>query len=191
MPSWRRADVRPDVARMLATLPARQRTVIYLRFYQQMTQQEIGDRLGLSQVHISRLLRAALEALRVTHAEQRLIAERRLPSLGEGYRRSTVNGGDQDAREPGRTSVNASTGTSAMVVKERGRSEDTAEEIAARTVNKERARSGEARESSRLSTKDISSGRRAGCARTADPVAGRRRSCTTRLGASTSRAARR
>ena len=68
------ADVRPDVARMLATLPARQRTVIYLRFYHQMTQQEIGDRLGLSQVHISRLLRAALEALRVTHAEQRLVA---------------------------------------------------------------------------------------------------------------------
>ncbi len=55
---------------MLATLPARQRAVIYLRFYRQMTQQEIGDRLGLSQVHISRLLRSALESLRVTHAEQ-------------------------------------------------------------------------------------------------------------------------
>jgi hypothetical protein len=45
---------------------------------------------------------------------------------------------------------------------ERGRSEDTAEEIAARTVNKERARAGEARESSRTSTEDISSGRRGG-----------------------------
>ena len=43
-----------------------------------------------------------------------------------------------------------------------GRSEDTAEEIAARTVNKERARHGEARESSRSSTDDISSGRRGG-----------------------------
>ena len=47
-------------------------------------------------------------------------------------------------------------------LKERGTSEDEAEEIAARTVNKERARSGEARESSRLSRKDISSGRRGG-----------------------------
>ena len=47
-------------------------------------------------------------------------------------------------------------------LKERGTSEDKAEEIAARTVNKERARSGEARESSRLSRKDISSGRRGG-----------------------------
>ena len=46
--------------------------------------------------------------------------------------------------------------------KERGESEDTAEEIAARTVNKERARAGEAKTSSRLSKKDISSGRRGG-----------------------------
>jgi hypothetical protein len=46
--------------------------------------------------------------------------------------------------------------------KERGESEDVAEEIAARTVNKERARTGEAKTSSRLSKKDISSGRRGG-----------------------------
>jgi hypothetical protein len=45
---------------------------------------------------------------------------------------------------------------------ERGKSEDVAEEIAARTVNKERARTGEARQSSRLSREDISSGRRGG-----------------------------
>ena len=47
-------------------------------------------------------------------------------------------------------------------IKERGGSEKRAEEIAARTVNKERARSGEAREPSRLSREDISSGRRGG-----------------------------
>lgn len=47
-------------------------------------------------------------------------------------------------------------------LKKRGRSNDVAEEIAARTVNKERARSGEARQGSRLSRRDISSGRRAG-----------------------------
>lgn len=45
---------------------------------------------------------------------------------------------------------------------ERGEKEGTAEEIAARTVNKERARAGEARQSSRTSTEDISSGRRGG-----------------------------
>ncbi|HEY3725076.1 MAG TPA: plasmid stabilization protein [Acidimicrobiia bacterium] len=47
-------------------------------------------------------------------------------------------------------------------LEEQGRSEDLAEEIAARTVNKERARAGEARESSKTSTDDISSGRRGG-----------------------------
>ena len=47
-------------------------------------------------------------------------------------------------------------------LEDRGRSEKTAEEIAARTVNKERARAGEARESSRSSTDDLSSGRRGG-----------------------------
>ncbi len=47
-------------------------------------------------------------------------------------------------------------------LKRHGDSENLAEEIAARTVNKERARSGEARRSSKTSTRDISSGRRGG-----------------------------
>ena len=47
-------------------------------------------------------------------------------------------------------------------LEDQGRSEDTAEEIAARTVNKERARSGEAKQKSKTSTEDISSGRRGG-----------------------------
>jgi plasmid stabilization system protein ParE len=45
---------------------------------------------------------------------------------------------------------------------DRGTKEGKAEEIAARTVNKERARNGEAREASRTSIDDISSGRRGG-----------------------------
>ncbi|HEY7938278.1 MAG TPA: hypothetical protein VID05_00520 [Acidimicrobiales bacterium] len=47
-------------------------------------------------------------------------------------------------------------------LEDHGRDEDVAQEIAARTVNKERARAGEAKESSRTSTDDISSGRRGG-----------------------------
>jgi hypothetical protein len=46
--------------------------------------------------------------------------------------------------------------------KKQGRSTKRAKEIAARTVNKERARAGEARESSRTSRRDMSSGRRGG-----------------------------
>jgi hypothetical protein len=47
-------------------------------------------------------------------------------------------------------------------LRERGESEGKAEEIAARTVNKERARHGEAKQASRTSVQDISSGRRGG-----------------------------
>jgi hypothetical protein len=47
-------------------------------------------------------------------------------------------------------------------LEKRGTPKKMAKEIAARTVNKERARSGEAKESSRLSRTDISSGRRGG-----------------------------
>jgi hypothetical protein len=46
--------------------------------------------------------------------------------------------------------------------RKRGASRARAKEIAARTVNKERARSGEAKRSSKLSTTDMSSGRRGG-----------------------------
>ncbi len=47
-------------------------------------------------------------------------------------------------------------------LEQRGTGKDKAEEIAARTVNKERARSGEAKQASRTSIEDISSGRRGG-----------------------------
>src|SRR5205814_5499917 len=47
-------------------------------------------------------------------------------------------------------------------LEERGTPKKRAKEISARTVNKERARTGEARESPRLSRKDLSSGRRGG-----------------------------
>jgi hypothetical protein len=47
-------------------------------------------------------------------------------------------------------------------LRRRGEPEPVAEEIAARTVNKARARAGEARQMSRTSVEDISSGRRGG-----------------------------
>lgn len=46
--------------------------------------------------------------------------------------------------------------------KKQGKSTKRAEELAARTVNKERARKGEAKQRSKSSVKDISSGRRGG-----------------------------
>lgn len=49
---------------MLAGLPDRERTLLALRFGQELTQSEIGDRLGLSQMHVSRLLARTLARLR-------------------------------------------------------------------------------------------------------------------------------
>ena len=47
-----------------ATLPERQQRILAMRFYGNMTQAEIGSRLGISQMHVSRLLDAALTRLR-------------------------------------------------------------------------------------------------------------------------------
>ena len=44
-------------------LPPVQREVLRLRFIEDLTQREIGDRIGYSQMHVSRLLRQALSAL--------------------------------------------------------------------------------------------------------------------------------
>jgi RNA polymerase sigma-B factor len=45
-------------------LPARQQKLLVMRFYGNMSQAEIGERLGISQMHVSRLLAAALDYLR-------------------------------------------------------------------------------------------------------------------------------
>ena len=47
-----------------STLPQRQQRILAMRFYGNMTQAEIGLRLGISQMHVSRLLDAALTQLR-------------------------------------------------------------------------------------------------------------------------------
>lgn len=52
------------VSRTLAQLPVREQRIIHLRFVEDRTQSEIAAELGISQMHVSRLLRAALEAIR-------------------------------------------------------------------------------------------------------------------------------
>lgn len=48
----------------LARLDDRKRTIMYLRFYEDRTQREIGDRVGVGQVQVSRLIRSAMRELR-------------------------------------------------------------------------------------------------------------------------------
>jgi RNA polymerase sigma-B factor len=47
----------------MSTLPERERRVVYLRFYLGLTQAEIAEEIGVSQVHVSRILRATLAQL--------------------------------------------------------------------------------------------------------------------------------
>jgi len=49
---------------LLASLPERERTVLLLRFFESMTQTQIAERVGISQMHVSRLLAKSLARLR-------------------------------------------------------------------------------------------------------------------------------
>lgn len=55
----------------LPTLAERERTVLRLRFVEDMTQSEIAERIGHSQMHVSRILRRTLDRIRAEVAEQR------------------------------------------------------------------------------------------------------------------------
>ena len=50
----------------LESLDERGREILRLRFQEELTQAAIGERIGLSQMHVSRLIRQALETLRAT-----------------------------------------------------------------------------------------------------------------------------
>jgi RNA polymerase sigma-B factor len=60
---YARAEQRVSLRRALGALPARERKVVELRFDGELTQSEIGRALGISQMHVSRLLRRALERM--------------------------------------------------------------------------------------------------------------------------------
>ncbi|RAV10091.1 B/F/G family RNA polymerase sigma-70 factor [Mycolicibacterium sp. GF69] len=49
---------------LIAALPEREKTVLLLRFFESMTQTQIAERMGYSQMHVSRLLAQALRRLR-------------------------------------------------------------------------------------------------------------------------------
>jgi RNA polymerase sigma-B factor len=49
---------------VLREISERDRKVLHLRFVEDMTQSEIADRVGVSQMHVSRILRATIEKLR-------------------------------------------------------------------------------------------------------------------------------
>ncbi len=56
-------ETRVTVERLLQTLPEREQRIVYLRFYEGLTQSEIADQIGISQMHVSRLLVKSLDQL--------------------------------------------------------------------------------------------------------------------------------
>jgi RNA polymerase sigma-B factor len=60
------AEDRAVLSRLMRRIPPRERRVLCLRFFEDLTQEEIGDRVGLSQMQVSRIIRQALARLRST-----------------------------------------------------------------------------------------------------------------------------
>ena len=55
---------RQVLARLLSRLPERERNILYLRYFHELSQAQIAERVGTSQVHVGRLIAASLNSLR-------------------------------------------------------------------------------------------------------------------------------
>lgn len=63
-PGLENVEYREALRPLLAELPERERTVLVLRFFESMTQSQIAAKVGISQMHVSRLLAKTLAQLR-------------------------------------------------------------------------------------------------------------------------------
>jgi RNA polymerase sigma-B factor len=65
---FERTEQRLMLRRGFDELAPREREILRLRFFEGLTQREIADEVGISQMHVSRLIRRSVEALRDTIA---------------------------------------------------------------------------------------------------------------------------
>ena len=63
-PGFELVENNATLAPAMRALPDRERIILHLRFVEDMTQSEIAERIGISQMHVSRLIRKALETMR-------------------------------------------------------------------------------------------------------------------------------
>ncbi len=68
-PEMASAESRASLSPLMQRLPERERYILHLRFFDGLTQSEIANRLGISQMHVSRLLARSLAQLRSAAAE--------------------------------------------------------------------------------------------------------------------------
>jgi RNA polymerase sigma-B factor len=65
-----RSEYMTVITQGIEELPESERMILFLRFAQDLTQSEIASRVGVSQMQVSRLLRAAIEKLRAASGEE-------------------------------------------------------------------------------------------------------------------------
>jgi RNA polymerase sigma-B factor len=65
--------MRDVLERAMAHLSPRERRIMALRFVEQLPQTEVAKRLGISQMHVSRLQRAAVDHLRKEFGDEVLV----------------------------------------------------------------------------------------------------------------------
>ena len=63
-PSMAEVEARETLNPLLAGLPARERRIVQMRFYDNLTQSQIAEEIGVSQMHVSRLLAKSLAQMR-------------------------------------------------------------------------------------------------------------------------------
>jgi RNA polymerase sigma-B factor len=63
-PGYTIVEYGATLAPALKALPERERLILHMRFVEDMTQSQIAERIGISQMHVSRLIRKALEVMR-------------------------------------------------------------------------------------------------------------------------------
>ena len=68
-PGLGEVETRATLHPLVATLPPREQRIIHMRFYENMTQAQIAEQIGVSQMHVSRLLAKSLAQLRSGLAE--------------------------------------------------------------------------------------------------------------------------
>ena len=62
-------EIRESIKPLIEQLPLREKKILLLRFFRGMTQSQIADEIGVSQMHVSRLLNRTLEQLRTSLSE--------------------------------------------------------------------------------------------------------------------------
>lgn len=89
------AEWRAELSPHVDALPQREQVILYLRFVEDLTQTEIAERIGLSQMHVSRLLRSSLATLRTAYGRDEGYRDGSNP-LSDGDRAPTIDDLDLD-----------------------------------------------------------------------------------------------